>query len=348
MTQLSCPALERPEGAPVRSLCAANGGGSALVVEGGAMRGIFACGVLDVFHEHAFQPFDVAIGCSVGACMLASHLAGQRGRNLRVFMQYMTRREFIDGRRFVRGGDWVDFDWLWHAIERDLPIDRAALAASPVQLVLSATSYRTGEPVYLEPVDHDLMSAFKSSCALPILCRDPVHVGEQRLMDGSIAAPIPVQEAYRRGARRILVIRSRPATFVARASAVGRQPLYRHSPQLQRFHDSWDEAAWLWASALAFHASPPFARAMRAAHTTYREAVEFIESPPTDCEILHIAPPAPLATGRTTQDARRLRRDYALGREAGIRALHAWNQQAERTRAAAIQNGDACLAQARR
>jgi predicted patatin/cPLA2 family phospholipase len=212
----------------------------------------------------------------------------------------MTRREFIDGRRFLRGGHWVDFDWLWQATERDHPIDRATLMANRVKLVLSATSYRTGEPVYLEPGENDLMEALKSSCALPILCRGPVHVAGQRLLDGGVAAPIPVQEAYRRGARRILVIRSRPAAFVKRPSVFGR------------------------LSALAFRASPPFARALRGAHDSYGDAVRFIASPPADCKILHVAPPRALATQRTTQDTRALERDYALGREVGACAIREW------------------------
>jgi len=296
MSQLFSPTLA--SAAVARA--SATRSGAALVVEGGAMRGIFACGVLDSFHEHGFQPFSLAIGCSVGACLLASHLAEQRGRNRLVFTKYMTRKEFIDPRRFLRGGHWLDFDWLWQATERDVPIDRAKLAASAVKLVLSATSYATGQPVYLEPTDSDLMLSLKSSCALPILCRDPVHVADQRLMDGGIAAPIPVQEAYRRGARRIVVIRSRPPEFVKRASA------------------------FAGLSALAFRTSPSFARALRRAHDAYAEAVAFIRSPPADCEILHVAPTAVLATGRTTQDVRALDRDYALGRDAGTRAIAAW------------------------
>lgn len=264
------------------------------------MRGIFASGVLDTFHEADFHPFDLAIGCSSGGCILASHLAGQRGRNLLVFTQYMTRREFIDARRFLRGGHWVDFDWLWQAAERACPIDRAKLVASSAKLVLSATCYGTGLPVYLEPGADDLMQALKSSCALPLLYRHPVYVGEQRLMDGGVAAPIPVQEAYRRGARRILVIRSRPADYVKRASA------------LRRY------------SALMFRASPPFASALMRAHEVYREAVEFIARPPADCEIIHVAPPYTLATRRTTQNLRALERDYALGREVGADAIRQW------------------------
>jgi predicted patatin/cPLA2 family phospholipase len=273
---------------------------SALVVEGGAMRGIFACGVLETFLERGFQPFDFAIGVSAGACILASHLAGQPGRNHRVYTEYMTQRGFIDAKRFVRGGHWVDFDWLWTATERDVPIDRARLAANRVKFVLSATSYASGQPVYLEPGSTDLMQALKSSCALPILCREPVHHGDQRLMDGGIAAPIPVQEAYRRGARRILVIRSRPPWFEKRASFMN------------------------WLMALRFLRSPGFGRALRQAHHTYRAAVAFIRSPPPDCEIVHVAPPYGLATGRTTQDPRALEQDYALGRELGARAIQQW------------------------
>jgi predicted patatin/cPLA2 family phospholipase len=276
---------------------------TALVVEGGAMRGIFACGVLETFQEQSFRPFDLAIGCSAGACILASHLAEQRDRNFTVYTKYMTRPEFISGLRFLLGGHWVDFDWLWQAAERDIPVDRAKLVASPVKFLISSTSYATGEPVYLEPNAANLMEALKSSCALPFLYREPVHFEAQRLMDGGIAAPIPVQEAYRRGARRIVVVRSRPAEFVKRPSTLGR------------------------VAALAFRSSPPFVRALQNAHASYRAAVEFIASPPPDCTIVHVAPSAALATRRTTQDVRALKRDFALGREAGRRAIEEWNER---------------------
>ena len=273
---------------------------AALVVEGGAMRGIFACGVLEVFQERGFAPFDLALGCSAGGCILASHLAGHRGRNFAVFMQYMTRREFIDPARCLRGGDWVDFDWLWHTTQREIPLHCAKLAASPVEFVVSSTCYATGQPVYLEPGEHDIMHALKSSCALPLLTRSPALVGERRLLDGGIAAPIPVQEAYRRGARRILVVRSKPAQFVKRRS--------RFSP----------------LTAFAFRASPPLVHALSRAHLAYRGAVEFIANPPKGCAIVQAAPATSLATGRTTQNKRTLELDYALGRQAGERAIQAW------------------------
>ena len=264
------------------------------------MRGIFASGVLDVFQEQGFQPFDLAIGCSVGSCILASHLGGHYGRTFTVFTRYMTRRDFIDPRRFFRGGDWVDFDWLWHTTQREIPLDCAKLAASPVKLVVSATSYATGEAVFLEPGEADLMQALKGSCALPLLCRSPAHVGEQRLLDGGIAAPIPVQEAYRRGARRIIVLRSRPAHFIKRQSKLNQ------------------------LAALAFRTSPPLARALRSSHLAYRSALDFIASPPSDCSIVQVAPKSALLTRRTTQDLHALELDFARGREAGKRVIQSW------------------------
>src|SRR3954470_7287265 len=114
--------------------------GSAIVVEGGAMRGIFAAGVLDVFHEQGFDPFDLAVGSSAGACNLSSHLAGQHGRNRRCYLTQMRRREFADIRRFFRGGHWLDIDYLWHAFGREDPLDVMAAASHRTQLVVGTTA----------------------------------------------------------------------------------------------------------------------------------------------------------------------------------------------------------------
>src|SRR5277367_1675407 len=108
----------------------------ALVVEGGAMRGIFAAGALDVFHEQGFFPFDLAIGVSVGASNMLSFLARQHGRTRRCFLGQMSRPEFIDPWRAVRGGHWLDLDWLWDAIEREDPLDRRAAAACGIEYAL--------------------------------------------------------------------------------------------------------------------------------------------------------------------------------------------------------------------
>jgi predicted patatin/cPLA2 family phospholipase len=273
---------------------------TALVVEGGAMRGVFSVGVLDVFLERGFEPFDLAIGVSAGACNLASHLARQQGRNRRCYFDLMTRREFIDLRRFALRRSVVDLDWLWDELAAREPLDVGAIAQAPVEFVVVATSARTGLPVYLRPSPADMFDALKGSCALPGLYRGRVSVGGESLFDGGVTDPIPIEEAIRRGARRIVVVRSRPAAFVKT--------------------DGWPSRV----SAMLLRRDPVVAAAMRRTAERYQSAVAVLHAPPTGCEVLHLAPTRPMRTGRVTQDRAALEHDYHQGREAAAEAIRTW------------------------
>ena len=261
----------------------------ALVVEGGAMRGIFAAGVLDVFLEQRFRPFELALGVSVGASNLLSYLAGQHGRARRCFLDQMSRPEFIDPWRMLRGGHWLDLDWLWGAITREDPLDCSAAAASGVEYTLVATCARTGEPRYLTPGADDMLEALKASCALPVLYRGVVKLGDDPLVDGGISDPLPVREAYRRGARTLVVVRSRAADFVKKDRLVNHV------------------GAW------TMRGTPAIARACRTAAAAYRDGVAFLDGPPADCAVIQVAPTSALATSRTSRDRPAMERDYALG-----------------------------------
>jgi predicted patatin/cPLA2 family phospholipase len=276
----------------------------ALVVEGGAMRGIFSAGVLDVFLEERFRPFDLTLGVSVGASNVLSYLAGQHGRARRCFLGPMSRPEFIDPWRLLRGGHLLVLDWLWEAITRDDPLDCAAAAASGVEYALVATCVRTGLPRYLAPTSHDMLDALKASCALPVLYRKTVCIGGDAMVDGGISDPLPVREAYRRGARTIVVVRSRAADFVKRDRLVNHV------------------GAW------TMRRVPGLARACRGAARAYREGVAFLRCPPADCSIIHVAPARALATRRTSRDRAALELDYALGRALGRDAITQFERMA--------------------
>lgn len=269
----------------------------ALVVEGGAMRGIFSAGALDVFLEHGFFPFDLVLGVSVGASNALSFLARQHGRSRRCFLDQMSRPEFIDPWRGVRGGHWLDLDWLWEAIERDDPLDRRAAAACGVEYALVATNVKTGQATYLAPKADDMLEALKASCALPLLYRKTITLGDDQFVDGGLSDPIPVREAYRRGARTLVVLRSRATHYVKNARIANRI------------------GAW------AMRREPGLVKACRNAAAVYRDAVDFMQSPPPDCRIIQVAPAEALATGRTSRDRTALERDYALGRALGREAI---------------------------
>lgn len=269
---------------------------TAIVVEGGAMRGVFAAGVLDGLLELGIADFDLAIGTSAGACNLASFVAGQHGRNLRCYVNIMARRQLFSVRRALRGGHYMDLDWLWDAFATEDPLDEAAVARARTQLVSVATCAKTGEPVYLTARAPRIHADLKAGCALPFLYRGPVVLEDRHVVDGGLVDPIPAQEAYRRGARRMIVIRSRPSTAVKKNSAFTRP-----------------------VAALLMR-TPAVARASLHTARRYQQAVSFVHAPPADAQVLELAPPTPLQTRRTTQDVSCLRADYALGQQLAHRS----------------------------
>jgi predicted patatin/cPLA2 family phospholipase len=215
----------------------------------------------------------------------------------------MSRREFIDPWRMIRGGHCMDLDWLWDAIEREDPLDRAAAAACGVEYALVATCARTGRPRYLSPSAEEMLDAIKASCALPVFYRRTIEVGGHPFVDGGMSDPLPVREAYRRGARTIVVVRSRAAHFVKKTR------LSNHF------------GAWM------MRGHPGIAAACRSAARTYREGAEFVAAPPADCTIIHVAPQGALATRRTSRDRPALERDYALGRALAREAIERFERR---------------------
>ena len=94
----------------------------AIVVEGGAMRGIFAAGVLDKFMEENYYPFDFAVGVSAGATNLSTYVSRMHGLSKTIITQYATKREFFSPLRFIKGGHMTDVHWLWHHSKQSLGI----------------------------------------------------------------------------------------------------------------------------------------------------------------------------------------------------------------------------------
>ena len=92
------------------------------------MRGVFSAGVLDAFLTAKFDPFDLYIGVSAGACNLSSHVAGQYQRNLRMYTGPMRTRNFMSLGRFLLGGHFMNLDYLWDYCAREDPLDVAACA----------------------------------------------------------------------------------------------------------------------------------------------------------------------------------------------------------------------------
>lgn len=265
---------------------------TALIVEGGGMRGIFAAGVLDAFMEEKYDPFDMYFGVSAGACNLASHLAGQHKRNYRIYTELMVRREFINMKKFLFGGHWMDLDWLWDILESVNPLDTTAAVSNVTkkkrQFLVTVTSADSGLPLYLSPDAENLNDYLKASSALPVLYRNMIEVEGRHVVDGGVGDPIPVIEAYKRGARKIMVIRTRQASY--------------------RKHNDMETRL----SPLFLKKYPALQEAIRYRPVQYNRAVQFLEHPPKDVEVIHVAPDS-MDTGRLTRSMKALNADYERG-----------------------------------
>jgi predicted patatin/cPLA2 family phospholipase len=274
---------------------------SVLVVEGGALRGVFSTGLLDGFLEAQFNPFDLFVGVSSGASNLAAYLAGMIGRNKKIYMEYSLRPDFISFPKFLRGGHLLDLDWLWDITIREIRLDLATIYSRAKPFVVVLTDVQTGDAHYKLTSAHDLEHVLKASSAMPLLYRAYPEVEGRPMTDGGVADSIPVGEAIRRGARRIMVIRSRHRDYMKHhglSEGVMRWHV-RHFPMLQE------------------------AMAKRAER--YNESVALIRKPPDGVSIIEICPPESFRVSRLSQDRIILQEGYTQGHALAAEAIARWN-----------------------
>ncbi|AVF72724.1 patatin family protein [Vibrio sp. B513a] len=278
-------------------------GSRALIVEGGAMRGVFSCGILDHFLASEFSPFDSFWGVSAGASNLAAYLAKMPGRNLKIYLDYSLRKEFISPSQLLRGGDMMNLDWMWNVTLEELGIDKSALKADSRPFFLGVTRQDNGQAEYHLPDVDDLAETMKASSALPVLYRNGVSLNGIQYVDGGVSDALPVAEAIKRGAKKIMVLRSQPASYQkprGRFSALTRKML-KETPGL---------------------IEPMLTREVR-----YNQTLALINNPPPGIEIIQVCPPETFKLKRLSRSPAPLRHAYELGIEAGKEAIIRWSQK---------------------
>ncbi len=273
---------------------------TALVVEGGALRGVFSTGVLDGFLEAQFNPFDFYVGVSSGASNLAAYLAEMIGRNKRIYTDYSLRPEFINIARFLRGGHLMDLDWLWDTTIREIRLDLQGIYAKRKPFIVVLTDVQNGRAVYQETSAHNLEHVLKASSAVPLLYRSYPIVDNRPMTDGGVADALPVGKAIDLGARRIMVIRSRQRDYLKRSNpfdSLIRRTIRRH-PLLQQV---LTKRVW-----------------------RYNESVRLIRKPPEGVIIVEICPPEKFRVSRLSQNRLLLEEGYEQGRALAAHAIAHW------------------------
>lgn len=182
-----------------------------LVLEGGACRGVFTSGVLDVFQERGLT-FDYCVGVSAGAGNAMNYKSRQPGRALT-----LTAGE---GEPVAYGlaqarksGKLLDLDLLYDQMsyDPDHPFDFAGYYQNPMECEYTLSCCETGQASYLGETVYRkrLISIVKASCSMPGLCA-PVEIDGLHYLDGGVADPMPVFRALQKGCKRVVLVTTKP------------------------------------------------------------------------------------------------------------------------------------------
>ncbi|MBH0025927.1 MULTISPECIES: patatin-like phospholipase family protein [unclassified Pseudoalteromonas] len=291
----------------------------ALIAEGGGQRGIFTAGVLDAWLEQSYDPFDLFIGTSAGSQNLTSYLARQKGYAKRLIRGLSRNKRFFQLGRGLMGKHIVDLDWYFDKtteVKRAIDFKTAKTSLGERELLITATNARDRKPYYLSPTgeDNQWRDLLKASSALPFLYKEGVkltpwssakaasetHLVEEQTqadfyLDGGLAAPLPVREAYNRGARKIVVIRTVDANFQAQSA--------------------WVQKLKSLATVSGY--CPKTLDYLLQHEQAYLDELKFIANPPDDVEIIQIFANEKLHSKLLGSSNNDLRFDHKLGLEAG-------------------------------
>ena len=180
---------------------------TALILEGGGMRGLFTSGALDAFLDADIQ-IPRCYGVSAGACNAISYYTGQRGRSRAININYVNDKRYVSWENLLDGGCIFSEEMMFHTIpEKLLPFDYDRYRAVNPDSFAVCTSLLSGRPVYIR-VPADLRAEYRpilASMSLPLVSR-PVEYNGDLLLDGGVADSIPVARGCKDGAGKRVII----------------------------------------------------------------------------------------------------------------------------------------------
>lgn len=185
-----------------------------LVLEGGAMRGMYSAGVLDVFIEQGVH-VDGIVGVSAGACFGCNLFSGQKGRVLRYNQRFAGDPRNVSLRSWLTTGDIVNKKFAYYVIPTTYDLfDEEAFEAYGGEYWVVVTNVETGEAEYMQM--HHLLNdieMMRASASMPF-CSRMVPIGGKKYLDGGIADSIPVRACLDMGYDKVIVILTQPADYV--------------------------------------------------------------------------------------------------------------------------------------
>ncbi len=181
-----------------------------LILEGGAIRGIFTAGVLDRLMENGVY-FPYVVGVSAGGGNAMNYTSHQKGRTARMINvprsdSYYGLKQFIESHKVINL-DKMAFEYPYN----QFPFDFDTYFSSDIETEYVCTCCETGKAEYFSSFsdEKELLTVAKATCSVPMLC-EPVELNGLHYLDGSIADSIPLERALEKGCDRLVVIMTKP------------------------------------------------------------------------------------------------------------------------------------------
>lgn len=262
-----------------------------LVMEGGAMRGLFSAGVTDVLMENGIT-FDGAVGVSAGACFGCNYKSGQNGRAIRYNLRFYKDKRYCSTHSLITTGNMFGAEFCYHTLPDEIDIfDGEAFSKNPMEFYVVATDIETGKAVYhkIKNINYNELEWIRASASMPLASRI-VDIDGKKMLDGGIADSIPLRFMQAMGYEKNVVILTQPRDYVKSQNKM----LKLVKAKYRRY--------------------PEFIKTFENRPKMYNSQLKYISKSEQEGRTLVIAPPKRLPIGHVSHDYDRLLEIYRIGR----------------------------------
>ncbi len=271
---------------------------TSLIMEGGALRGIFTCGVIDVLMENGIV-FDGAAGISAGAVLGCNYKSKQIGRPLRYNLNYCKDKRYHSLWSLRKTGDLFGVDFCYNELPNKLDIfDTETFQNNPMKFYAGATKVSTGEAVFHECITGDETDLlwFRASASMPIVSR-VVEIDNEGYLDGGISVSVPYEFMEGLGYNRNIIILTRPKGY--------RKKKTKHKWLIKHF----------------LKKMPKIKDLVLNRYIKYNKEMDDIDEREKEGISLVIRPPKKLDISKTEKNPKKIQKVYDLGRNEALKRL---------------------------
>ena len=264
---------------------------AALVLEGGALRGMYTSGVLDTFLKNNME-FECVAGVSAGALNAMSYISKQPGRSAKINLEYCDDPRYIGRKAFIKNKGIIGYDYLFGDIsENKVPFDYKSFENTNQRFIIVTTNCEKAETEYLEKSNcNDLFKAAQASSSMP-LASAMVEVNNNHYLDGAVTTSIPVKWALEQGYEKVVVVLTRDKAY--------RKPML--SNKMKKLYK------------LAYHKYPKLIEKLNTMPERYNKLQEELIDLEKEGKIFIIRPEKEVTVSRLEKDKRKLENLYKEG-----------------------------------